>query len=448
MHYTLFPYFLAAMVRLLHLPVQWALLGTHLALLWLLIFALHQLSTHCWPSPAVQWAAVAIAAFCLATPVAGTALCIADPYLTPRSFATPLCLLLFAAVLDHRLGRAALLLELAVAFHPLMGIYAGLFALVLWTVDTQHIRSTLRVCLVAILGAGLLVLAQRHTVESPAYIHAALTRTYFYLAEWHWYEIFGLFAPLAIFLWIFRCDLPRFSTHARYRTALSGAAMACGITAITISCLLVHPASHSHLLARLQPLRTFHTLYVLMFLLLAGTLAERLLRRVPMRSAAVCVAALLFASGSSMFCVERQIFPDSAHFELPGRTPQNQWQQAFLWSREHTQPDALFALDANFITAPGEDGQSFRAMAERSSLSDYSKDGGSSAVFPQLAAQWQPDEQRSTNLSRIADSERISRLAAVGVSWIVLQQKFQTGLAQTHLACPYRNATVLVCRIP
>ncbi len=149
-----------------------------------------------------------------------------------------------------------------------------------------------------------------------------------------------------------------------------------------------------------------------------------------------------------MFFVERQTFPASAHLEMPWRAPRNQWQQAFLWARDNTPPSAVFALDANYITRDSEDAQNFRAIAQRSSLSDYSKDGGSSAIFPQLAAAWQDGEERSTDLSRISDAERIARLAPAGVSWIVLQEKYQQGAAQTHLPCPYRNDTVMVCRLP
>jgi hypothetical protein len=133
---------------------------------------------------------------------------------------------------------------------------------------------------------------------------------------------------------------------------------------------------------------------------------------------------------------------------MPWRAPSNPWQQAFLWARDNTPQNAVFALDANYITRDGEDAQNFRAIAQRSSLSDYSKDGGSSAIFPQLAAAWQDGEERSTNLSNLTDAARIDRIAPAGVSWIVLQQKYQQGAAQTHLSCPYRNSTVLVCQLP
>jgi hypothetical protein len=275
-----------------------------------------------------------------------------------------------------------------------------------------------------------------------------LTRTYFYLADWQWYELIGLAAPLLIFFSIYKVNRVRSTPCARNRAALAGTALACGMTAIVISLIFVQPASHSHLLARLQPLRIFHTIYILLFILLGGMLATWLTASLPQRIRKPAIALALCAAAGAMFFVERQTFPGSAHLEVPWRTPQNPWQQAFLWARDNTPQDALFALDANYITTDGEDAQNFRAVSERSSLSDYSKDGGSSSIFPQLAATWQNGEQRGTDLSRIPDAERIARLAPAGVTWIVLQENSQLGSARTRFDCPYRNSTVLVCRLP
>ena len=443
MHHTLFPYFFALVTRILYLPLAWVLLCVHIVLLWLLLYAVRRIAILCFTNPAAQWTAVALTAFCLVTPVAGTALTIADPYLTPRSFTTPFTLLLLCAVLDRRPRLASGSLLIVGCFHPLMAIYAAAFALVLWTVHTRRPHGVLRLCLAAMLGATLIALTRQRVVEDPVYIQAVLTRTYFYLADWQWYELIGLAAPLAIFLWMYRTDRTQPGSHAYNRAALTGTALACGLTAIIISAIFVQPASHSHLLARMQPLRIFHTLYSLLFILLGGTLAERL----PQRIQRPAIALVLCAAAGVMFFVESQTFPASAHLEMPWDSPRNSWQQAFLWVRGNTPPDALFALDANYITAVGEDTQNFRAMAERSSLSDYSKDSGSVAIFPQLAAAWQDGEQRSVDISRISDMERINRLAPAGVTWIVLQQKYQQGTAQTHLSCPYRNNTVLICRL-
>jgi hypothetical protein len=445
MHLTLFPYFFAFLVRALHLPLAWILLCTHLALLWLLLYAAHRLAIHCFAQPQAQWTAVALTAFCLATPVAGTALVIADPYLTPRSFAAPLTLLLLCAVLERRPRLAAIALALTLCFHPLMAMYAAAFALLLWTQQTRRTQGTLRLCLAALLAGVAVTLQQQHITESTAYIHAALTRTYFYLADWEWYELIGLAAPLLIFYGIYKSNCSQTSSQARNRTALAGTTLACGITAIAVSAFFVQPASHSHLLARLQPLRIFHTIYVLLFILLGGILAEKLSGWSTRR---FILATVLCASAGLMLFVERQTFPASAHLEMPWRAPRNQWQQAFLWARANTPQSAVFALDANYITREGEDAQNFRAVSERNSISDYSKDGGSSAIFPQLAPAWQDGQERSTGLSQISDKERVARLTPAGVSWIVLQQRYQQGAAQTHLPCPYRNSAVIVCELP
>ena len=84
-----------------------------------------------------------------------------------------------------------------------------------------------------------------------------------------------------------------------------------------------------------------------------------------------------------MICAERTTFPASRHLELPGAlvwkssgSKGNAWEQAFVWISRNTPKNAMFALDAEYITKPGEDAQGFRAIAERSVLPDYSKDGG------------------------------------------------------------------------
>jgi hypothetical protein len=155
------------------------------------------------------------------------------------------------------------------------------------------------------------------------------------------------------------------------------------------------------------------------------------------------VAILLF--GGIMFAANRAAFPNSSHLELPGLAPRNPWVQAFLWVREHTPKDALFALDADYINARGEDAQCFRAIAERSALPDYSKDGGEASIAPELAATWMAGQSAQNNLSapEETDGQRLAALRPLGVNWIVLQSS-----AVTHFDCPYENARVKVCRLP
>jgi hypothetical protein len=144
-----------------------------------------------------------------------------------------------------------------------------------------------------------------------------------------------------------------------------------------------------------------------------------------------------------MFSAERRTFPNSAHIETLGTTPHNQWEHAFVWIKQNTPKTALFALDAHYITNAGEDAQCFRAIAERSALPDYSKDGGEVSVTPALASAWKIGEVAQKHINSESDAQRMAALKSVNVNWIVLN-----GAAKTGFDCPYANTTVKVCRLP
>jgi len=146
-----------------------------------------------------------------------------------------------------------------------------------------------------------------------------------------------------------------------------------------------------------------------------------------------------------MFFVERETFPSSEHIEMTeaGEQAVNGWVQAFEWIRKNTPKNALFALDADYITKPGEDAQSFRAISERSALPDYSKDGGEAAITPALTEEWKAGQEAQAKLSERSDSDRLATLTPKGVEWVVLERG-----ATTAFACDYANATVKVCRLP
>jgi hypothetical protein len=217
-------------------------------------------------------------------------------------------------------------------------------------------------------------------------------------------------------------------------------ALAVGATSWLIAVLFARASSATHLIARLQPLRAFQIVYLVLILALGASLGDRLLRRIPWRWA---VAVLLL--GGIAFTAARSAFPNSNHLELPGTVPRNLWAQAFLWVRDNTPKDALFALDADYINAPGEDAQCFRAIAQRSALPDYSKDGGEASIAPDLTADWASGQVAQQGLSAPAttDAQRFSVLRPLGVSWVVLQSS-----ATTRFDCPYSNSAVKVCRLP
>jgi hypothetical protein len=222
-------------------------------------------------------------------------------------------------------------------------------------------------------------------------------------------------------------------------------AVAAGVSATVVAMLFARAGMTTHLVARMQPLRIFQMVYVVMILVLGAALGERVLRRRPVQWLVVFSALAVV-----MVTAERRTFPASRHLELPGlltgdvpADKGNQYERAFAWIRGNTPRDAVFAMDAQYITKPGEDAQGFRAIAERSVLPDYSKDGGVVTNKPELAAVWMRGQAAQTGLNAEPDATRIVALRPLGVTWVVLEKSATTGFA-----CAYANDAVKVCRLP
>jgi hypothetical protein len=212
-----------------------------------------------------------------------------------------------------------------------------------------------------------------------------------------------------------------------------------------VALLFARVGMATHLVARMQPLRIFQMVYVVMTLVLGAWLGSRVLQRRPMRW--VLVFAVL---AGVMVMVERRTFPASKHLELPyavagddSADRGNAYQRAFAWIGRNTPKDAFFALDAHYITKPGEDAQSFRAIAGRSVLPDFSKDGGVVTNKPELAAEWFQGQAAQAGLGTEPDAGRTAVLKPLGVTWVVLEREAVTGFA-----CAYANEIVKVCRLP
>ncbi|MGA1982816.1 MAG: hypothetical protein ABSG84_10080 [Acidobacteriaceae bacterium] len=457
MRFSLFASLVAALVRLTRFSLPAVLLVIHVASVWATLFAAWMLATRCWAQRAARAGAVVLLSCWLTLPVAGTALFLMDPYVTARSLSTPCTLLALVGALDFT-GRGANLatrrrglclwtggIALAAVMHPLMAAYALWATLMLVCVRSSW-RTTRVWAPVGLSAATLAVAACLQHMAKPENvdsIRAALTRTYWFPALWAWYELVGLVAPLVIllaFAWASRKPPQQGSAPENSaRQALARMAVAVGVTAFLVAALLARAAAAAHLVARMQPLRVFQIVYLVMVLALGAKLGEWVLRRSLWR----WVAAMVLLGGV-MLAAQRAAFPNSNHLELPWTTPRNPWVQAFLWIRGSTPRDALFALDANYINAPGEDAQSFRAIAERSALPDYSKDGGEASIAPELAQAWTIGQAAQQGLSsrQEIDAQRVAALSPLGVSWVVLESGAATGFD-----CPYRNEAVKVCRL-
>lgn len=428
---SIFPWTMAAVVHLSQLPLSWILLACHLLSILLFLAACQQLADRLFTSSSARWSSLLLAAACFTLPVAGTALFIMDPYVTARSFSTPLSLMAVAASIDRAWLRAILLLLLTALIHPLMAGYAVAFVILQALIASGRIRLAVGLCtaIIAVCGAAF-AFAHRMKI-SPAYRQAVSLppRSFLFLARWHWYEVLGLVLPLLLLALALR----RFGPASRAGT-LCLACLLTGTTSTATAAAFVPPVG-PYLLVPLQLLRSFLLVYALGTVLSGAILAALVVRS---RMAAISLVVLLFAG---MFVAQRFAWAGSRHIEWPGASPANTYQQAFLWIRDHTPRDAVFAFNPRLDYLSEEDEQGFRAISLRDHLAD-DKDAGIAVVIPGLADRWALQRNAELNVDRMTDAQRGAVLAPLGATWLLLPPS-----AATELLCPWSNAAVKICRL-
>lgn len=427
---TLFPNLIAFSLRLTHLPFEWGLFLWHVASIFLLLAACWELSRLFFPSERARWGGVCLVAALLTIPVAGTALYIMDQYLNPRNLAAFAGIFMLVRTLERKYLRAFLWLVFAACVHPLMWTFPFCFCVLLVVMERFEKKRAS-----ASKGAAMVpVQIPLAPAASPAYHEAAKAHAYHYIQNWHWYELLGIAAPVGLFWW--------FGNVARSRKwpALERVSRAFFIYGIifTVSALVVDLPARFEALARLQPLRSLHFLYIVMFVIIGGFLGEYVLKTSVWRWLVLFVPLTI-----GMFAAQRALFPASAHVEWPGAAPQNPWEQAFLWVQKNTPVDAVFALDPEYMHIHGEDEVGFRCLAQRSRLADAVKDNGVVSMFPLLAEKWwsQVEAQTPWKNFRAEDFKRLKKMYEA--NWVVVQQPGVAGLD-----CVYQNDAVQVCRIP
>jgi hypothetical protein len=271
-------------------------------------------------------------------------------------------------------------------------------------------------------------------VSSQAYHEAAKLHGYFFIQNWAWYEIIGAVAPIGLFWWF--AKLAR-SRRWELLELVCRAFAVYGAIYLVISLGIDLPARFETL-ARLQTLRSLHLLYIVLFLVIGGFLGEYVLRDRLWRWLLLFVP-LCFG----MFMAQSALFPASAHVEWPGAEPRNPWAKAFLWIRQNTPEDAVFALDPEYMRIPGEDEIGFRCLAQRSRLADWIKDNGAVSMFPRLADEWLAQVQDQTPWKNFCKEDFLRLKNKYGVSWVVLLAS-----QPAEMECPYQNGVVRVCRLP
>lgn len=423
---TLFPNLLAALVRATHLPLEQVLFLVHLLSIFLLLLACWELSARCFNNPKAQWAGVGLIAGLLTLPVAGTALYIMDQYVNPRNLAVSASIFSITRILDKKYLQATLFLICAAALHPFMSVFGLFYSALLIAMRNIDLRIPQL--------AFLLPFGISFDPPSKAYHQVALLHPFHYLLRWQWYEWLGIVAPLGILWWFARlARLRQWRNLELLCRALIPYQLICTVAALALSI----PARLEGL-ARIQPLRSLYLLYILLFLFGGGFAAEYILKGRVWRWLVLFVPLC-----AGMFIAQRALFPASAHIEWPGATPRNPWAQAFVWIRENTAPNAIFALDPFHMQIPGEDSNGFRAIAQRSMLADAVKDSGAVSMFPLMADEWLKQVQAQSGWRNFRSENFGTLRAQYGVTWVVLQQPGLVGMQ-----CPYQNRAVLVCSIP
>jgi len=414
-------------VRLSHLPFDFVIFLWHALSLFLFLLACWQLSRKCFADPLARWGAVGLVAALLTLPVAGTALYIMDQYLNPRSIAAFALLFAIVNTLERKYVRVGAWLAFAVVIHPQNTAFGFCYLVILLCM--ANIRPAMAY------AASLLPFGLSLRAPSEAYREAVQTRPYFFILRWEWYEWVGIFAPLALLWW--------FSLMARRHRLpvlelLSRALVVFGLFFFALALVLTIPVPLEGL-ARFQPMRSLHLVYIFLFLLGGGLLGQWVLKDRTWRWIVLFVPLC-----AGMWYAQRELFPASPHIEWPGVAPKNSWLRAFEWIRQNTPPQAVFAIDPMHMVIQGEDQHGFRALAERSMLADGVKDPGAATLFPDLllAEHWR-EQVRAQAGWKSFQAEDFRRLKnKYGVTWVVLQRPGVAGLN-----CPYENDALLVCRV-
>ncbi|MGA2888628.1 MAG: hypothetical protein ABSE51_11295 [Terracidiphilus sp.] len=395
-----------------------------------------------------QWAGVALVTAMFTLPVSGTALYLVDQHLHPRNVATAIILLAISRILADKHWQAVPLLLLSFVLHPIMGAMGVSFCIFLTVTTLEPLYDWLfsrrkeepRVATVTV--ASFVPLGWIFESPTPAWREAVKTHSSLFLFRWEWYEWLGAVAPLYLFWLLWRFAQKR---GEKLLSRLALAVVLYGIFQLTVAMIMLGIPSLIRL-APLQPMRFLQLIYVFMTLLGGCLVGKYLLKASVWRW-----AVFLVAINAGMFVSQRMLFSGSEHLEMPGRNSANPWLQAFSWVRQNTPTNAYFALDPEYLAAPGEDYHSFRALAERSQLADNIKDTAVVTQVPELGEVW-AGQVRAQGCEpgaapckwsgfQLADFERLR--AEFGVDWVLVSYPQPAGLA-----CRWHNDALSVCQIP
>lgn len=434
---TIFDRAMAAVIYLSHITLPWAVLLVQWLSLFSILWASWRILQKLFSDREACWSGVALLAAMFTLPASGSAVYLVDQHLHPRTIATALILFAIDRTLGRKPWQIIALLLLSIVMHPIMACFGMSLCFFLAVDWTKLLRSNLASRLARASNRNFFFafpLSWIFEPPTPDWRRALNTRTYYFLYKWTWYEWLGAIGPLLIFWLVNRYAVKRNQLLlARLALALLlyGAFQQC-----VAMVLLAFPALIR--VTPLQPMRYLQLQYVFLVLIIGALIGRHVLKH-----RAWPWAVFLLAINGAMFLSQRALLPASEHIEWPGRASRNPWLQAFLWIRQNTPQDAYFALDPNYLAAPGEDYHSFRALAERSQLADGIKDAAVVTQVPELGSRWaaEVDAQAGWSRFQLADFERLK--ARFGVDWVLVSYP-----SNARLNCIWHNDRLAVCRIP
>ena len=437
MQASFFDKWIAAFIHWTGIPVAAGELLWQFAAIALIVFGCWSIARRLFAEARAQWAGVALVTAMFTLPVAGTALYMVDQHLHPRTMATGLILLAVSRILADRRWQAVPLLLLAFVLHPIMAVLGISFCFFLTLAMLEPAHAVLRGWRRAgegSLAASFVPLGWVFGPATPIWQEVVKMHSYFFLSRWAWYEWLGALAPLFLFWLLWRIARRR-GERLLERFAL--AVFLYGVFQMAVAMILLGVPSLIRVVP-LQPMRFLHLIYFFL-MLVGGCLAGKYL----LKASVWRWAVFLVAINAGMFVSQRMLFASSEHLEVPGRSSSNPWLQAFTWIRQNTPSDAYFALDPDYLAAPGEDYHSFRALAERSQLADNIKDTAVVTLVPELGPVWarQVEAEKGWSHFQLAEFERLK--AEFGVGWVVAGYPAPVGLD-----CRWHNRSLAVCRIP
>ena len=414
----------AASARLTYVPLEWVLLAWQITSIFLLLAGCWYVASLCFPRLIERLAAVALVGSLLTMPVAGTALYVADQHLHPRTMESAAMLFAIGSVLDRRYKSAIVFAFAALLIHPLMAAFGIAYLIFLACPLERFFR--LEAAMSAALQLPII------TRPNPAWKEAALTRTYFFLRQWTWYEWLGIFAPMLLLWWFGKLGekigspaLTRLCAKlVLFSAIMSAAGLAVGIP------------ERLDWLAPIQPMRHLQLVYLLMLLVGGGLLAHYVLREHVWRW-----LVLFIPLCGGMFYAQRELFSTSSHIEIPGSPPSNRWARCFLWIHQNTPREAYFAVDPRYMDKSDEENIGFRGLAERSKLADYSQDAAVAAVAPDLAPVWKRQVESMNGYANFTREDFLRLKSEFGTDWALVEKEVP------GLQCPYFKDRLAVCWI-